>query len=159
MSHRNLATHDLETISSFPQSVEELFYIGPRFVYPLTPEQIVNMLVNRASPTVVVNADNDQPIAYANLYDIDAEQSTCYLGNVILASAYRGKGVAEYLLNVMMTRAREEHRISRLKLYCHNTNTRALIFYTNHGFIPCGSKIIDNHEGRKIASIEMERAL
>lgn len=158
LKHRNLAEHDLETICSFPQSAEELFYIGPRFVYPLTPNQILKMLENRESPTVVVEG-NDIPIAYANLYDINHDESTCWLGNVILASSHRGKGVSEYLLNALMKSALEEHKIRKLKLYCHNTNTRALIFYIKQGFIPCGSKLIENHENKKIVSIEMEREL
>ena len=46
-----------------------------------------------------------------------------------------------------------------MKLYCHNTNTRALIFYTKQGFKPCGSKVIENQEGKKILAIEMEKEL
>lgn len=39
---RSLEICDLETISSFPQSQEELFFINPRFIYPLTPDQILD---------------------------------------------------------------------------------------------------------------------
>jgi predicted GNAT family N-acyltransferase len=157
-AHRDLASNDIETICSFPQSAEELFFMGPKFAYPLTSDQLLRMLENRFSPTVIIDG-NDKPIAYANLYDLKHDESTCCLGNVILASAYRGKGVSEYLLNTMMNKAAEEHQVKRMKLYCHNTNTRALIFYIKHGFIPCGSRIIENHESKKIVSIEMERKL
>ncbi|MFD0673776.1 GNAT family N-acetyltransferase [Cohnella sp. GCM10027633] len=156
--HRDLAERDLEAISMFPTSRDELFFIGPRFVYPLTPEQIREMLANRASPTVLVNGD-DAPIAYANLYDLNPEGSTCWLGNVIISPAYRGQGVAEHLLRTMMHKARDEHGIGTLKLYCHNTNTRALLFYVKHGFVPCGGNVVENREGIKIVAIEMERRL
>lgn len=37
--HRNLENIDLETICTFPQNEEELYYISPRFIYPLTPDK------------------------------------------------------------------------------------------------------------------------
>ncbi|WP_378084011.1 GNAT family N-acetyltransferase [Cohnella suwonensis] len=132
--------------------------MGPRFVYPLTPDQIVAMLENRHSPTVVLG-EADTPVAYANLYDVDAERSSCWLGNVIVSNAYRGHGAARYLLRTMMTLAREKYRLDKMKLYCHNTNTKALLFYCNNGFVPCGSRIIENHRKETIVSIEMERTL
>lgn len=156
-SHRELRESDLAEISAFPSSRDELFFIGPRFVYPLTPDQIRTMLANRASPTVAVDGD-DKPIAYANLYDLNPEASTCWLGNVIISPDYRGRGVAERLLRTMMRKARDEHGIGTLKLYCHNTNTRALLFYAKHGFVPCGSNVVESHQG-KLVAIEMEQRL
>lgn len=157
-AHRNLAERDLEAISRFPTSREELFFIGPRFVFPLTSEQILALASTRASPTVLIDGE-DKPIAYANLYDLNTEASTCWLGNVIISPLYRGQGVAEQLLRTMMDRARDEYGIGTLKLYCHNTNTRALLFYVKHGFVPCGTNVIENYEGNKIVAIEMERRL
>jgi len=46
-----------------------------------------------------------------------------------------------------------------MKLYCHNTNTRALLLYSKIGFRPCGSKIVLNYEGQNIVAIEMEKNL
>lgn len=154
--YRDLAERDLVTISTFPESPEELFYMGPSYQYPLTVDQMLKKLESRSSKTVFVD-DNDQPIAFANLYDISHESSTCWLGNVIISKAYRGKGVATNLLDTMMSRAAEEHGIQKMKLYCHSTNTRALIFYCKNDFVPCGSKFIENHEQTKIVAIEMER--
>ncbi|MBA9088621.1 putative GNAT family N-acyltransferase [Fontibacillus solani] len=160
IAHRDLdlSKNDTESICTFPQSAEELFYIGPRFIFPLTSDQIVNILENRFSPTVIVDI-NDNPIGYANLYDVNQEFLTCWLGNVIVSSTYRGKGISKYLVNVMMKKAVDEYKVKRMKLYCHNTNTRALLFYTKQGFKPCGSRIIENYENQKIVSIEMEREL
>ncbi|GKU79184.1 GNAT family N-acetyltransferase [Paenibacillus sp. L3-i20] len=158
LSHRALANRDLETICTFPLNAQELFAFGPKFVFPLTPEQIQLRLEKRFSPTVIVK-DNDKPIAYANLYDINKIELSCYLGNVILSSPYRGQGISQYLLKIMMAKALEEHKLKKMKLFCHNTNTKALIFYSKNEFIPCGSKLMINQEGQKIVSIEMEREL
>jgi RimJ/RimL family protein N-acetyltransferase len=59
----------------------------------------------------------------------------------------------------MEAAARSEHGCRRLRLYCHNPNTRALVFYGKIGFRPCGAKTIINREGRKIVAIEMEKEL
>lgn len=157
--HRNLLKEDLEIISLFPLNIEELFFISPRFEYPLTPDQIFKILENRFSPTVIIDTNTQLAIAYANLYDLNHEDSICWLGNVIVSPDYRGKGVSEYLINIMMDKARNEHGIKKMKLFCHNTNTRALIFYCNQGFAPCGYKIIMNQDNKKIVSIEMEKEL
>jgi ribosomal protein S18 acetylase RimI-like enzyme len=155
---RALENRDLAAICSFPSDQEELFYIGPKFAFPLTPEQILSMLDNRISPTVIVDAF-DLPLAYANLYDLNVESSTCWLGNVIVSPSSRGQGVAELLLKTMVGIAHEVHAVTTMKLYCHNTNTRALLFYGKHGFTPCGSKRITYTDGRSLVAIEMERLI
>jgi ribosomal protein S18 acetylase RimI-like enzyme len=159
ISHKDLTKDDLETICSFPQNTEELFYISPKFEYPLTPDQILKLSENRASPTVIIDSKFNKPIAYVNLYDLNNEDSSCCLGNVIVSQEYRGKGISEYLINTMMDKAINEHGLRKMKLYCHNTNTRALIFYCKQGFKPCRNKLILNQENKKIVAIEMEREL
>ncbi|MNC51434.1 Mycothiol acetyltransferase [compost metagenome] len=159
LTHRSLIPDDLEAIGSFIRSPEELFYVSPKFHYPLTPEQILRVLENRYSPTVIVPCSNPEPLAYANLYDKDEESRSCWLGNVIVSPEHRSTGVAACLINAMMNEAKFTHGLQNLKLYCHNTNTRALLFYCKHGFNPCGHKIVFNQKGQKIAAIEMQRSL
>lgn len=45
LARRGLMPEDLETISSFAQSPEEMFYVSPKFDYPLTPEQILTATI------------------------------------------------------------------------------------------------------------------
>jgi len=157
--YRGLTQADLETICSFPQSAEELFFVSPRAVYPLTPEQVWTTAQERQYPTVVYDADTSNLVAYANLYDWDEATGACWLGNVITAPAYRGTGAGAYLLRVM-----EEQAASlgarTLKLYCLNPNTRALWFYLKHGFVLTGGyKLNERGDGSKIVSLEMEKRL
>lgn len=157
-SYRPLSDDDLAVICAFPQNAEELFYMGPSYSFPLTPEQIKSRLPDRYCPTVILDRDR-MPVAYANLYDPNTEESSCWLGNVIVSPEHRGTGTAAFLIEMMMTRAREELGCERMKLYCHNTNTRALLFYTKIGFIPIGSKPRLNHKQQPIVAIEMEKHL
>ncbi|MDF9842113.1 MULTISPECIES: GNAT family N-acetyltransferase [unclassified Paenibacillus] len=159
LTYRRLEAEDLNTICTFPRDEEELYCVSPKFSYPLTPEQIMKVLEGRFNPTVIVAEDRRQPLAYANLYDKDEEQHTCWLGNVVVRPGYRGSGVASFLLESMMQQASNEHDIQTLKLYCHNINTRALLFYCKHGFTPCGSKVMTYFNRGKIVGIEMFKKL
>ncbi|ULL16127.1 GNAT family N-acetyltransferase [Paenibacillus sp. H1-7] len=156
-THRALSDADLHSICSFPQTAEELFYIGPKFVFPLTPDQITSLLANRFEPTVVIEEGTGNVAAYANLYD--RNEQTCWLGNVIVSPEYRGRGAAEYLLNTMMRKASQLHGMHKLTLYCHNTNSRGLAFYHKHGFKPVDIRITATDAGKSIISIQMEKAL
>lgn len=153
---RGLEISDLETISSFPQSQEELFFVSPRFIYPLTPDQILNLVKDRFEPTVVINKESDEVVAYANIYK--DEESSFFLGNVIVSPQFRGKGASQYLINVMLDKAKNNLKAERLKLACHNTNTRGLAFYSKQGFKPFDLKI-STMEDKRVITIHMSKEL
>lgn len=72
---------DLQTICSFPQSEEELFYFYPKAVYPLVPEQLQSAIDERSDATVV--EQNDTIVGFADFYRW--EDGICCIGNVIVA--------------------------------------------------------------------------
>jgi ribosomal protein S18 acetylase RimI-like enzyme len=150
-----LQSGDYAAVCALPQNEEELYYMFPRATYPLTPEQVEASLENRLEPTVVLQ--NGQIVAYANLYGHDGE--SCWLGNVIVAADYRGKGAARYLLDTMESVARHKLNVNRLKLVCHNTNTRALLFYTKQGYKPYDVSLRMKPSGETLAGILMEKML
>ncbi|PWW39951.1 GNAT family N-acetyltransferase [Paenibacillus pabuli] len=151
-SYRSLMNEDLKNISSFPQSKEELFYISPRFKYPLTPDQILKLLENRYEPTVIVDEESGQVVAYANLYDY--KDDVCWLGNVIVSKDFRGKDAANYLLKTMIMKAKSIYKVKHLLLSCHSTNSRGIAFYHKQGFKPIDMRITDLDE-QKIITLLM----
>lgn len=153
---RKLRENDLEAICAFPQSEEELFYMSPKFRYPLTPDQIMSLLANRFEPTVIEDSSTGQVAAYANLYDKTEE--LCWLGNVICSPAHRGKGAAKLLISTMMENAKHTLSAKKLILSCHNTNTRGLAFYHKLGFNPVGMKV-QTLEEKKVITIQMLKEL
>ncbi|WP_438495681.1 GNAT family N-acetyltransferase [Paenibacillus sp. IHBB 3054] len=159
LTSRALAQEDLDSICAFVRDAEEVFLVSPKFRYPLTAEQILKVLENRYSPTVIESRDVPEPLAYANLYDKDEESHTIWLGNVIVSPRSRGTGVAAYLIQTMMDTAKQEHGVRTMKLYCHNTNTRALLFYCKQGFSPCGYKVLVKPDGEKLVGIAMQKEL
>ncbi|WP_454190947.1 GNAT family N-acetyltransferase [Paenibacillus sp. Marseille-Q7038] len=156
--YRSLEDKDLKTISAFPQSEEELKYISPRFNYPLTPNQIVDLLKDRLEATVIIEQATDEVIGYANIYGYDVEKRICWLGNVIVSPKYRGQGASAYLLNVMLEKAKHDLGVRTIRLACHHTNSRGLAFYSKYGFKPYDMKIT-NIDDKRIISIHMSKEL
>ncbi|GGG22174.1 GNAT family N-acetyltransferase [Paenibacillus abyssi] len=154
-NYRSLQKNDLETICSFPKSEEELYYMFPKATYPLTPKQIEEAVKSRLEPTVVLF--NNEVVSYANFYDHDGE--SCWLGNVIVSQDYRGKVVSQFLIETMESIAKQNMNVNKLKLVCHNTNTRAILFYKKHGFRPFDISIRVKPSGEFIAGIHMEKIL
>lgn len=160
LAYRTLSQDDLSAICAFPQTAEELFFIGPKYTYPLTPDQLWATAQERHQPTVIFEETDGKIMAYANLLEWSQEEHCCWMGNVIVAPDARGRGVGEFLLNAMMSQAGQVMEVQRLKLYCHNTNTRAMLFYLKHGFVPNGGfKLMDHPAGHKIVCIEMEKTI
>lgn len=153
-SYTSLSNKHLEAICMFPQSKEELFYVSPNFKFPLTPNQILELLENRFEPTVLVRKHTNEVVAYANLYGM--EEGICWLGNVIVSPSNRGCGTAGILLNVMITKAKEKYGMKKLLLSCHNTNSRGLAFYYKYGFKPYDIRITEVDDGNKVITIQME---
>lgn len=153
-SSRPARPEDFEIICTFPLDVQEAFAMYPSGVYPLTGEQLSSAAAARRLPTVVTD-EAGHIAGYANLYGVE-EGVRGWLGNVIVAPAYRGTGAAEALIRAMMELAKTELGLPKLQLACHNTNTRGLLFYHKLGFVPFGLKPMNNHLGQPIACMLME---
>jgi ribosomal protein S18 acetylase RimI-like enzyme len=157
MFHSRGATQeDFQLIAAFPQDEEELFYMFPKGVYPLSPEQLEEAALQRFSPTVVTYSGD--LAGYCNFYDVRTGQE-CWLGNVIVNPKYRRIGAGAFMLETMKRKALEEYRAKELKLVCHNTNTKALLFYYKHGFRPFDMKVMEDYKQDTIAGIMMKTEL
>lgn len=123
--------------------------------FPLSTEQITEAVKYRLEPTIFLH--NNEVVSYANFYDHDG--GSCWLGNVIVSPGYRGKGASQYLIRTMESIAAQKLNVKRLKLVCHNTNTRGILFYKKHGFIPFDISLRLKPSGEYIAGIHMEKIL
>jgi len=154
--YRDAEHADFNEIAKMPRNREELFYVFPSGTFPIAPEQLEQAAATRFSPTVIT--DRDEIVGYCNLYGVTAGQDG-WLGNVIVHPGRRRSGIGEFLLRAMMQRASAEHGCRELKLVCHNTNTRALLFYYKQGFRPFDMKMMNDHEGKPIAGIMLSLSL
>jgi ribosomal protein S18 acetylase RimI-like enzyme len=72
---------------------------------------------------------------------------------------YRGKGASHYLIGIMENIGRNKLKVKKIKLVCHNTNTRGILFYRKHGFKPYDISLRVKPTGEYIAGIHMEKSL
>lgn len=150
--HRPARHEDFAIIAQFPQDAWELFFMHPRGVFPLTAEQLEEVARNRVHPTVITFSD--EVIGYCSMYNVTEEE--CWLGNVIVAPHFRGKGAGKYLIQTMMQLAKTELKVKRFRLVCHNINTHALLYYMRLGFKPFDFKTMKDPDGNDVVGIMME---
>jgi len=150
--HRPLEEKDIPVVCGLPQNVDELFYMFPKAVYPLTPPQLKDAIDRHSDSTVIEM--NGEVVGYANFSRWEF-RGRCSLGNVIIDPKARSKGVGRYLIAYMMDIAFDKHEAKELTASCYNHNVPGLLFYPKLGFKPFSiEERLDKH-GSRVALIHL----
>ncbi|KIX12232.1 GNAT family N-acetyltransferase [Dethiosulfatarculus sandiegensis] len=147
LHHREVEAKDLPLIAKFPRNARELFFMHPTAVFPLTKEQLTDAIAQRECSTVVLQ--EKVPVAFANIYDWH-QGGSCSIGNVAVSAGYRGRGVGQYLITTMINKAIESFSAREVRVWCHSTNTNALLMYHKLGFLPDSMKTRVDFEGKRV---------
>ena len=156
LSHRPVQPNDIPAICCFPQGPDELFYMFPKATYPLTPAQLTDAIAQRNGSTVVEGGG--MVLAFANFYKAE-HGGVCALGNVVVAPAARGHGVASYLVNAMVELARKQFAAREVWVSCFNHNTAGLLLYPQMGFVPFGIEARQAPDGKRVALVQRRQVL
>lgn len=156
LTHRPVQPHDIATICCFPQGPDELFYMFPRAEYPLTPAQLSDAIASRSGSTVVEG--DGTVLAFANFYKAE-HSGVCALGNVVVAPAARGHGVARYLVQCMIELARSRFEAREVWVSCFNHNTAGLLLYPQLGFVPFAVEERQGPDNTRVALVQMKQVL
>jgi GNAT superfamily N-acetyltransferase len=124
---------DADAICTFAQSEEELFFAFPEAAFPLTPEVLLEIARGRLSPIVVL-LDGDVA-GYANFIKVK-ERGFCAIGNLMVHPDHRRKGVAAYLIEVMVRQAAEIYCARFVRAACFSHNQAAYQLFHKLGFRP-----------------------
>lgn len=133
LTHRPLDPADADAICAFPQSEEELFFAFPKAAFPLKPEVLLQTARQRLSPTVVLHGE--AVVGYANFIQVK-ERGFCAIGNLMVHPDHRRKGVATYLVKVMVRQAMQIHCARFVRAACFSHNQAAYQMYHKLGFRP-----------------------
>jgi RimJ/RimL family protein N-acetyltransferase len=152
LTHRPVEEKDISIVCGFPQNEEELFFLFPNAVYPLTQTQLGDAIARRSDSTIV-EADN-QVVGFANFYKWDLG-GRCSIGNVIVSPSVRGHGIGRYLINSMIKLALTEHQAREIGISCFNRNVIGLLLYSKLGFRPYDIEERKDLKGDRIALIHM----
>jgi ribosomal protein S18 acetylase RimI-like enzyme len=147
---------DMEVICTFPQSPEELFFFFPPARFPLMPEQLAQSAKARTDSTVFMV---DGAVGgFANFFRCEPSLF-CTIGNLIVAPAFRNKGLARYIVTTMAKFARERHGAKDVRASCFNSNTPGLLFYRKLGFSPIDLEERTGCGGERIVLIHFCKSL
>lgn len=156
LSHRPIKISDFGKIRQLPQNKEELFFMFPKADYPLSVEQLGTVVENRSDSTVILL--DKEIVGFANFYEVK-ENDYCSIGNVIVSSYFRNKGIGKYLIETMESIALEKYNVKEIHISCFNTNTKGILLYSKLGYIPYEVEERLDKEGRKVALIKMKREI
>lgn len=155
LKSRPFLKQDLQAICSFPQNEEELFYFYPKAVYPLTPEQLQSAIDRRSDSTVCVQSGT--VVGFANFYRWEGD--TCSIGNLVVAPFARGQNVAKFIIETMISIAKQKHSANNVQISCFNQNTAGLLLYKKLGFKPFELEERQYLNGKRIAIIHLQHNL
>lgn len=156
LSYRTLEAVDMEKVCELPQSEEDLFFMFPKADYPLSVEQLQIVIENRSESTVILF--NDEIVGFANFYEVKANEF-CSIGNVIISSDFRNKGIGKYLIETMTSIALKKYNVREIHISCFNMNTKGILLYSKLGYIPYEVEERLDKEERKVALIKMKRKM
>lgn len=152
LTPRPVAEKDIQTICSFPQTEDELFFLFPKATFPLTPSQLQDAIARRSDSTVVVL--DRAVVAFANFYRWEAG-GRCSIGNVMVSPNVRGCGVGHFLIQHMVDLAFSKYRAAEVTVSCFNQNTAGLLLYPKLGFQPYAIEEREAKNGNPVALIHM----
>lgn len=156
LSYRPIKITDIEEICRLPQNEEELFFMFPKADCPLSVEQLQTVVENRSDSTVILL--DKEVVGFANFYEVK-ENNYCSIGNVIVCSNFRNKGIGKYLVETMESFALEKYNVREIHISCFNTNTKGILLYSKLGYIPYEVEERLGKDGRKVALIKMKREI
>ncbi len=152
LSHRPVAEKDIQIICGFPQSEDELFFLFPMADFPLAPSQLQDAIAQRSDSTVVEL--DGEVVAFANFYRWEVG-GCCSIGNVIVSSVARGRGVGRYLIEQMIDHAFSKYQAAEVTVSCFNQNVAGLLLYPKLGFQPYAVEERKDKKGNQVALIHM----
>jgi ribosomal protein S18 acetylase RimI-like enzyme len=156
LSYRHAETADFDSICHLPQSAEELFFMSPKAEYPLTKGQLELATNSRFDPTVVL-LDNEI-VGFANFYEKE-ENRYCSIGNVVVSSLFRNRGIGTFLIQAMEHIALEKYNVSETHISCFNTNTKGILLYSKLGYTPYIIERRITSQGKLLALIKFKKAI
>lgn len=156
LASRPAQSNDFENICKLPQNEEDLFFMFPKADYPLSVEQLQTVVENRSDSTVILL--DKEVVGFANFYEVK-ENDYCSIGNVIVNSNFRNKGIGSYLIKTMESIALEKYNVREIHISCFNTNTKGILLYSKLGYLSYEVEERLDKEERKVALIKMRREL
>jgi RimJ/RimL family protein N-acetyltransferase len=128
-----------------PTLRDHLLWTASGFEFPLTREPFRKFLAESAArgdrlfyQAVVV--ETGEVCGHIELGAIDPRNRSLRIGRVLVAPAFRGRGIGGAMMRLALRKAFEEHRVHRVELGVFDVNPRAIALYEKLGFQRDGTR-------------------
>jgi ribosomal protein S18 acetylase RimI-like enzyme len=126
----------------------------PKTKYPLTINQLKPAVNNRFDSTVILL--DGEIVGFANFYEVK-ENRYCSIGNVVVNSNFRSRGIGEFIVKTMETTGIEKYYVTEFHISCFNTNTKGVLLYSKLGYEPYAIEKRINAKNEFFALIKLKR--
>ncbi|HHH43984.1 MAG TPA: N-acetyltransferase [Gammaproteobacteria bacterium] len=144
---------DYPSICGLFTSAEELFRAFPTARWPFTLRQLHRITEQRTDLTVVSN--RGEIIGFADLYDLVPRRQAC-IGNVIIKNTQRRQGTGKRLLEYMLDRIFNHHRLPTAMIAVFEDNRPAFRLYRQLGFTVVDRETRRRPDGREAVLLQMK---
>ncbi len=139
---------DYATLSSWFGNQRELTqWGGPGVRYPLDHGQLTAMLPDPPRRLSWMAVQDRDVVGHTQLITIDPAAGVARLGRIVVAPAWRGRGLAIPMLLSVLDEAFAMAHIDRVDLGVYTTNLGAITTYSRLGFTPRGIRTASVHVG------------
>ncbi len=116
-------------------------WAGPGYVFPISEEQIAKRLKKRMNMdevdtyTYKVLNKNNIMLGTIELFNIDRKKQTATIARFLIDENYRGRGLGEKSLRLLLDKAFTEFDIDEIDLRVFSFNEQAISCYEKVGFV------------------------
>ena len=135
---------NIDTLTSWVSNAEEvMLWAGPGYRFETLKQDILDKLKDsekNQDKVRMFNAFNEQTekiVGHVQLF-IDAQNEMGYIGRMIIAPEFRGKGYCSNIINEILKLGFNELNLNIITLVVFDFNTSAIKCYENCGFIKEG---------------------
>jgi len=127
-----LEEHLMEMMSWFSSQKELSDWAGPGFRYPFEKFSFVEDLNLHKLNSFSLISEEGEFLAFGQYY---LRLGKCHLGRLIVSPKYRGKGIANELLNRLSTDGLIDLQVLEISLFVLTHNEAAIKAYEKFGFV------------------------
>lgn len=137
------------TVASWVRSDDELVWLAPRTLPPLTAAKVMAWGRQRANRYLLWNAASATPVGYTELNEMPGENAHFWIGHFLIAPPARGLGLGRKFVHALLWRAFNDLGAREVSLVVFPDNMPAIKSYEACGMNATGREIKHFKERRR----------
>ncbi len=131
---RRFLPHHAEVVAGWVGDDGELFWLAPSTEAPLIARKVLAWTRKRGRPYVMCAGEDQTPIGYAELNPMQQRKDHWWVGHVLLAPPWRGRGYGAAFMRLLLEHAFDDLGAQLVSLIVFPDNRRAIRCYLDAGF-------------------------